>query len=74
MFLKIFSNKFGRLVYINISETIKKGKSEGTTEFAQSFREALAVDIFVLENIIKENVKMVNKRPIIFLFIFKINM
>ena len=59
-------------MYISISDAMKNGKSEGTTEFAQSLREDLALATLFLENTIKNIVNKSNEIGIKFRLILKI--
>ena len=71
--VKIFENIFGILVYESNSVAIKNGRSEGTTEFAQSFSPALVALILLDENRIRQIVKIKNSIDIKFLLILKTN-
>lgn len=64
----------GILVLDRTSVAIKKGKREGTTEFAHSFRPDFAACRLVEENRTKHRVNSRNKAGIRFLFILKTNM
>ena len=67
--LNTFPNKFGRLVFDNSSVAMKKGRSDGTIEFAHSFKPDFAAMILLDENINKHIINIINIVGIIFLFI-----
>ena len=71
--VKIFENIFGILVYESNSVAIKKGRSDGTTEFAQSFSPDLEALILLDEKRIRQIVKIKNSIDIKFLLILNTN-
>lgn len=71
--LKILPKNLGIFVLDKTSVAIKKGKREGTTEFAQSFNPDFVACILLEENKIKHIVNIKNIVGIIFRFILKTN-
>lgn len=72
--LNILPKYLGIFVFDKTSVAIKKGRSEGTTEFAHNFSPDLAACMLVDENKTRHIVNNKNMPGIIFLFSLKTNM